>query len=203
MRIQIVYHSMHGPIKKMADAVAEGAREVEGADVRICRVEETLPDDVLKKMGAYETQKLFEKDPVCRVEDLKEADAVIFGSPTRFGNVTAQMRQFLDKTGGLWASGALVGKVGSAFTGSATQHGGQETTLITLYITMLHHGMAVAGLPYTYQGQMTLDEITGGSPYGASTISGGSAQREPSRNELEGARFQGRHVAMLAKRLSG
>lgn len=202
MIVQIVYHSMHGPIKKMADAVAEGARQVEGADVRICRVKETLPDEVLKKMAAYDTQKMFADDPVCTPDDLRKADAVIFGSPTRYGSVTAQMRQFLDSTGKLWASGALIGKVGSAFTGSATQHGGQESTILGLYTTLLHHGMVIAGLPYSFQKQMTLDEITGGSPYGASTISGGMAERMPSENELEGARFQGRHVAEIAKKLS-
>jgi NAD(P)H dehydrogenase (quinone) len=202
MIVQVVYHSMYGHTKKMADAVADGAREVNGAQVKVCRVKETLPDEVLKRMGAYEAQKMFAKDPVCAVEDLEKADAIIFGTPTRYGTATAQMRQFIDMTGGLWAKGALVGKVGSVFTSSATQHGGQESTILGMHTTLLHHGMVVVGLPYTFQGQMRLDEVTGGSPYGASTIAGGDGSRQPSANELAAARFQGKHVAQIAKKLS-
>ncbi|UCD02951.1 MAG: NAD(P)H:quinone oxidoreductase [Candidatus Aenigmatarchaeota archaeon] len=202
MKVLVAYHSMHGAIKKMADAVAEGAKSVKGSEVKICRVPETMPDEVLEKMGALEPQKMFAEDPVCTNDDLAESDAVIFGTPTRFGNMTAQMRAFLDATGGLWVKGALVGKVGSVFTGSGTQHGGQETTITSFHSTLLHQGMIIAGLPYSFQGQSTLDEITGGSPYGASTISGPSAERMPSKNELDGARYQGRYVAEIASKLA-
>lgn len=201
MIVRVVYHSLYGHTKRMADAVAEGAREVKGAQVKVCRVKETLPDEVLKKMGAYDAQKLFANDPVCTLEDLEKADAVIFGAPTRYGSVTAQMRQFMDMTGGLWAKGALVGKVGSVFTGSATQHGGQESTILSFHTSLLHHGMVIVGLPYAFKGQMRIDEVTGGSPYGASTITGGGGERMPSENELDAARFQGRHVAQIARKL--
>jgi NAD(P)H dehydrogenase (quinone) len=166
------------------------------------RVPETLPEDVLKKMGAFEAQKAFAHIPVCKVEELASADAILFGTPTRFGNMCGQMRQFLDATGQLWAKGALVGKVGSVFTSSATQHGGQESTLLSFHITLLHQGMIVVGLPYSFQGQMRIDEITGGSPYGASTIAGGQGERMPSENELAAARFQGKHVATIAVKLT-
>jgi len=203
MKVLIVFYSMYGHIHQMAEAVAEGAREVGGAEVILRRVPETLPGEVLEKMGALEAQKRFAHIPVADVEDLARADAVLFGTPTRFGNMCGQMRQFLDATGGLWAKGALVGKVGSVFTSSATQHGGQESTLLTFHVTLLHHGFAVVGLPYAFQGQMRIDEITGGSPYGASTIAGGDGSRMPSKNELAAARFQGKHVATLASRLAG
>jgi len=186
----------------MAGALAEGAKSVDGVEVDIRRVPETLPADVLEKMGAVEAQKAFEKIPICKVDELAAADAIIFGTPTRFGNMCGQMRQFLDATGQLWAEGALVGKVGSVFTSSATQHGGQESTILSFHITLLHHGMVVVGLPYSYQGQMRNDEITGGSPYGASTIAGTQGERVPSENELEAARFQGRHVASIASKLA-
>lgn len=202
MKVLIAYHSMHGPIKKMADAVAEGAKSVKGAEVKICRVKETLPDEVLEKMGALEPQKMFEQDPICTNEFLEHADAVIFGTPTRFGNMTAQMRAFMDATGQLWMTGALIGKVGSVFTGSATQHGGQESTILSFHNTLLHHGMLIAGLPYSFQDQMQLEEIAGASPYGASTISGPGAERMPSKRELEAAKFQGKHVAEIASKLS-
>lgn len=201
MNVLVVYYSMYGHIHRMAEAVKEGAGGVNGADVRICRVPETLPEEVLIKMGALETQKAQVHLPVCTLEDLVWADAIIFGAPTRFGNMCGQMRQFLDATGGLWAKGSLVGKVGSVFTSSATQHGGQESTILSFHINLLHHGMLIVGLPYTFTGQMRIDEITGGSPYGASTISGGDGKRLPSENELAAARFQGKHVAEIAARL--
>ena len=201
MKVLVVYYSTYGHVHKMAEAVAEGAKQVTGAEVALRRVPETLPPEVLEKMGAVEAQKTLSHIPVCTVDELAEADAVIFGSPTRFGNMCGQMRQFLDATGQLWAKGALVGKVGSVFTSSATQHGGQESTILTFHVTLLHHGFVVVGLPYAFQGQMTLDEISGGSPYGASTIAGGDGSRMPSENELEAARFQGRHVAEIASKL--
>ena len=201
MKVLIVYYSTYGHVHKMAEAVAEGVREIDGAEAILRRVPETLPEEVLEKMGAVEAQQSMSNVPICSVEELASADAVIFGTPTRFGNMCGQMRQFLDATGQLWAQGALVGKVGSVFTSSATQHGGQESTLLSFHITLLHHGFVIVGLPYTFQGQMRIDEITGGSPYGASTIAGGSGERMPSENELEAARFQGRHVATIASKL--
>lgn len=201
MKVLVVFYSVYGHIYQMAEAVAEGAREVEGAQVELRRVPETLPEDVLRKIGALEAQKAFTHVPVCTVAELPTADAIIFGTPTRFGNMCGQMRQFLDSTGALWAKGALVGKVGSVFTSSATQHGGQESTILSFHTTLLHHGMIIVGLPYTFQGQTRIDEITGGSPYGASTIAGGAGERLPSANELAAARFQGKHVAMLASKL--
>jgi len=201
MNVLIVYYSMYGHIHRMAEAVKEGAGSVSGADVRICRVPETLPEEVLEKMGALETQKSLAHVPVCKVGDLAAADAIIFGTPTRFGNMCGQMRQFLDATGGLWAKGALVGKVGSVFTSSATQHGGQESTILSFHFTLLHQGMVIVGLPYTFAGQMRIDEITGGSPYGASTIAGSDGKRMPSENELAAARFQGKLVAEIAAKL--
>jgi NAD(P)H dehydrogenase (quinone) len=203
MKVLVVFYSTYGHVYKMAGAVAEGVKKVAGAEVDIRRVPETLPSEVLEKMGAVEAQKAFAHIPECTVDELAQADAVIFGTPTRFGNMCGQMRQFLDATGQLWANGSLVGKVGSVFTSSATQHGGQESTLLTFHVTLLHHGFVVVGLPYAFQGQMRVDEITGGSPYGASTIAGGDGSRTPSENELEGARFQGRHVAEIATKLSG
>ena len=202
MKVLIVFYSTYGHIYKMAEAVAEGAKAVAGAEVEIRRVPETLPPDVLEKMGALEAQKALSHVPVCTVEELAQADAVVFGTPTRFGNMCGQMRQFLDATGSLWAEGALVGKVGSVFASSATQHGGQESTILTFHVTLLHHGFVVVGLPYAFQGQMRIDEITGGSPYGASTIAGGDGSRMPSENELDAARFQGRHVAEIAAKLA-
>lgn len=202
MKILVVYYSMYGHIHHMAGAIAEGAMEVKGVKAELRRVPETLPDEVLKKMGAFDAQKAFASVPVCTVEELATADAIIFGTPTRFGNMCGQMRQFLDATGGLWMNGALVGKVGSVFTSSATQHGGQESTILSFHTTLLHQGMVIVGLPYSFQGQMRIDEITGGSPYGASTISGGKGERLPSANELSAARFQGKHVATIAAKLA-
>ena len=202
MKVLVVYYSTYGHVYKMAEAVAEGVKQVGGAEVELRRVPETLPQEVLEKMGAVEAQKAFSHVPVCTVDELAQADAVIFGTPTRFGNMCGQMRQFLDATGQLWANGSLVGKVGSVFTCSATQHGGQESTILTFHVTLLHHGFVVVGLPYAFQGQMTLDEISGGSPYGASTIAGGDGSRMPSENELDAARFQGKHVAEIALKLA-
>ncbi len=202
MNVLVVFYSTYGHIYKMAEAIAEGVKEVEGAEVELRRVPETLPQEVLEKMGAVEAQKAFAHIPAATVDELAAADAIIFGTPTRFGNMIGQMRQFLDATGQLWAQGALVGKVGSVFTSTATQHGGQESTLLSFHTTLLHHGMVIAGLPYAFQGQMRVDEITGGSPYGASTIAGGQGERMPSENELAAARFQGKYVADLAKKLS-
>jgi NAD(P)H dehydrogenase (quinone) len=202
MKILVLFYSMYGHVYRMAEAVAEGAREVNGADVELMRVPETLPPAVLEKMGAVEPQAAFAQIPVAAPEDLALADAVIFGTPTRFGNMCGQMRQFLDATGQLWAQGKLVGKVGSVFTSTATQHGGQESTILSFHITLLHHGFVIVGLPYAFQGQMRNDEITGGSPYGASTVAGTSGERTPTENELAGARFQGRHVAAIAAKLA-
>jgi NAD(P)H dehydrogenase (quinone) len=202
MKVLVVFYSMYGHIYRMAEAIAEGAHEVKGAQVELRRVPETLPEEALKKMGAIEAQKAFAHVPVCTVDELATADAIIFGTPTRFGNMVGQMRQFLDATGGLWSKGALVGKVGSVFASSATQHGGQESTILSFHITLLHQGMVVVGLPYAFQGQMRMDEITGGSPYGASTITGGKGERMPSENELAAARFQGKHVATIAAKLA-
>lgn len=197
-KVLVLYYSSYGHIEAMAEAVAEGAREA-GAQVTIKRVPETAPVEVAQKAGF----KLDQKAPVATVDELKDYDAIIFGSGTRFGNVTSQLRSFMDQTGGLWFTGALVGKVGSVFTSSATQHGGQESTILTFIPTLLHHGMVVVGLPYAFQGQTGLDEIKGGSPYGASTITGGDGARFPSAVELEGARYQGRHVAGIAAKLHG
>ncbi len=203
MKILIVYYSTYGHVHQMAEAMAEGARQVQDAEVELRRVPETLPDEILEKMGALEAQKAFAHIPVCTVEELASADAIIFGTPTRFGNMCGQMRQFLDATGQLWSEGALVGKVGSVFASTATQHGGQESTLLSFHVSLLHQGMVIVGLPYAFQGQMRNDEITGGSPYGATTIAGTSGERMPSRNELDAARFQGKHVATIAGKLRG
>jgi NAD(P)H dehydrogenase (quinone) len=196
-KVLVLYYSSYGHIEQMANAVAEGARAA-GAEAVVKRVPELVPEEIAKKAGI----KLDQAAPIATVDELPQYDAIVFGTPTRFGNMTAQMRNFLDQTGGLWATGKLVGKVGSVFTSSATQHGGQESTILTFIPTLLHHGMVVVGLPYAFQGQMGLDEIKGGSPYGASTIAGGDGSRQPSAVELEGARFQGRHVAAIAAKLS-
>jgi NAD(P)H dehydrogenase (quinone) len=202
MKTLILFYSTYGHVYRMAEAVAEGARRVPGNEVILRRVPETLPEEVLVKMGALDAQKAFAEVPVVALEELEAADAILFGTPTRFGNMAGQMRQFLDSTGGLWAKGALVGKVGGVFAGSATQHGGQESTILSFHTTLLHHGMVIVGLPYAFAGQTRIDEITGGSPYGASTIAGGQGQRLPSENELAGARFQGEHTAKIAARLA-
>jgi NAD(P)H dehydrogenase (quinone) len=196
-KVLVLYYSTYGHVERMAEAAAEGARSA-GAEVDVKRVPELMPPDVAQKAGA----KLDQKAPVATPAELADYDAIIVGTPTRYGRVTAQMANFWDQTGGLWASGALVGKVGSAFTSTATQHGGQEMTLFSTITTLLHHGMIVVGLPYAAAGQMRLDEITGGSPYGASTIAGGKGQRKPSENELELMHWQGRHVAEIAAKLA-
>jgi len=197
-RILVLYHSTYGHIEAMAEAVAEGARSVEGAVVDIRRVPELVPEELARQSG----YKLDQAAPVATVDELGDYDAVIVGAGTRYGTAASQMRNFLDQTGGIWMKGGLVGKVGSAFTSTATQHGGQETTLIGLIQTLLHHGMIIAGLPYAWAGQQRMDEITGGSPYGATTITGGDGARMPSENELEGARWQGRYVAETARKLT-
>ena len=196
-KVLVLYYSSYGHIEQMAYAVAEGAYSA-GAQVSVKRVPELVPADVAKASGF----KVDQKAPIATVDELPNYDAIIFGSGTRFGNVTAQLRNFMDQTGGLWMKGALVGKVGSVFTASATQHGGQESTILTFIPTLLHQGMVVVGLPYAFQGQMGLDEIKGGSPYGASTITGGDGSRQPSAIELEAARYQGRHVAHIAAKLA-
>jgi NAD(P)H dehydrogenase (quinone) len=202
-RILVVYYSMLGHIHRMAEAVVEGVGGVEGAEVTLCRVPETLSEEILRKAGAWEIQQEMAHVPECAVDELAAPDGIIFGTPTRFGNMCGQMRQFLDATGPLWAKHSLVGKVGSVFTSSNSQHGGQESTILSFHLTLLHHGMVVVGLPYTFEGQRRMDEITGGSPYGASTIVGPDTKRMPSENELEAARFQGRRVAGITLRLVG
>lgn len=203
MKISVIFHSIYGHVWRMAGAMAEGARSVEGAEVRLLQVQETLSDEIIGKMGATEAKKQFAHVPVATLNDLSEADAVIFGTPTRFGNMSAQMRAFLDSTGGLWMKGALIGKVGSVFASTATQHGGQESTILSFHTTLLHHGMIIVGLPYSEKRQMSMNEITGGSPYGATTIASPDGSRLPSENELAMARFQGAHVASITRRLSG
>ena len=197
-KVLVLYYSSYGHIEKMAEAVAAGAREA-GAQVDIKRVPETAPVEVAK--AAY--FKLDQDAPIAKVEDLADYDAVILGIPTRFGRMPAQMAAFLDQAGGLWASGKLNGKVGSVFASTATQHGGQETTLFSGITNLLHFGMVIVGLPYSFPGQMKLDEVTGGAPYGATTITGGDGSRQPSANELAGARYQGRVIAETAKKLHG
>jgi NAD(P)H dehydrogenase (quinone) len=197
-KVLVLYYSTYGHVEALAGAVATGARSVPGAQVTVKRVPELVPEDVARQAGV----KLDQAAPVATPEELADYDAVIFGTPTRFGNMAAQMRNFLDQTGGLWAKGALIGKVGSAFASTASQHGGQESTLLSLHTTLLHHGMVVVGLPYSAQGLLRLDEVTGGTPYGATTIAGGKGERQPSANELELARFQGKHVTEIAAALT-
>ena len=197
-KVLVLYSSSYGHIEQMAEAVAEGAREV-GAEVDIKRVPELVPPDIAAKSHF----KLDQKAPVAAVADLANYDAIIVGTGTRFGRMSSQMANFLDQAGGLWAKGALHGKVGGAFTSTATQHGGQETTLFTIITNLLHFGMVIVGMDYGHAGQMTLDEVTGGSPYGATTITGGDGSRQPSDNELAGARYQGRKIAETAKKLHG
>jgi NAD(P)H dehydrogenase (quinone) len=203
VKVQIVFHSLYTHVYRLAEAVAEGAREVPGAEVLLAQVAETLPPEVLEKMGAVEAKKTFAHVPLADPNALADADAIILGSPTRYGSATAQMQAFLDATGGLWVKGSLIGKVGGAFTSTASQHGGQETTLVHMHTFFYHQGMVVAGVPYAARELLNLDEITGGSPYGASTIAGPRGERTPTANELAIARFQGRHVAQLAAKLCG
>ena len=197
-KVLVLYYSSYGHVETMAKAVAEGAAGVAGTDVTVKRVPELMPEDVARNAGV----KLDQEAPIAKPEELADYDAIVFGTPTRFGNMAAQMRNFLDQTGGLWMKGALIGKVGSAFVSTATQHGGQETTLTSFHTTLLHQGMVIVGLPYSCQEQMTLDEIAGGSPYGATTIAAGDGGRQPSEKELSMARFQGRHVAEIAAKLA-
>ncbi len=201
-KIYIVFYSMYGHIYRMAEAVAEGAREVKGAEVTLFQVPELVPEAALESSGAAAARKAFRHVPVIQPAQLAEADALIFGTPTRFGNMCAQMRNLLDQTGKLWAEGKLVGKVGSVFTSTATQHGGQETTISSFHNTLLHHGMIVVGVPYSEQRLLEMGEVSGGTPYGASTLAGGDGSRMPSENELAIARFQGRHVAGITLKLA-
>lgn len=201
-KIKIIFHSLYGHVYELAQAIAAGAREVPGAEVELFQVPETLPEAVLAKMGALEAKKTFVHVPVADPKTLGEADAILFGTGTRFGSASAQMQAFFDATGGLWAQGALIGKVGGVFTSTATQHGGQETTLQSMQTFLLHHGMVVVGVPYAAQEQTAMHEITGGSPYGSTTITGPKGDRRPSVNELAVARFQGRHAATIAAKLS-
>jgi NAD(P)H dehydrogenase (quinone) len=196
-KVLVLYYSSYGHIEKMASAVAEGAREG-GADVVVKRVPEIVPEEMAERSGF----KLEQAAPVGTVDELADYDAIIIGTPTRFGNMAAQMKSFLDQTGSLWAQGKLIGKVGAVFTSTATQHGGQESTILSTHTVLLHQGMVIVGLPYSFQGQMGVSEVTGGSPYGASTIAGGDGSRQPSDNELAGARYQGRHVAQIAAKLA-
>jgi NAD(P)H dehydrogenase (quinone) len=192
---------MYGHVYQLAEAVAEGAREVPDTQVSLYQVPELVPDEALEKSGAKAAREAFADIPIAEPAQLAEADAIIFGTPTRFGNMAAQMRNFLDQTGQLWFNGALVGKVGSVFASTATQHGGQETTITSFHSTLLHHGMIVVGVPYTVQELLNMDEITGGTPYGATTLAGADGSRQPTENELAIARFQGKHVAQIARKL--
>jgi NAD(P)H:quinone oxidoreductase type IV len=201
MKVQVIFYSMYGHVYRLAEAVAEGARQVAGAEVSLFQVPELVPDAVLEKSGAKAAREAFAHVPVAKVEQLAEADALLFGTPTRFGNMCAQMRNFFDQTGGLWVKGALVGKVGSVFTSTGTQHGGQETTITSFHSTLLHQGMIIVGVPYTCQQLVNMAEITGGSPYGAGTMAGTDGKRQPSENELAIGRFQGKHVAEIARKL--
>lgn len=198
-KLLVLYYSMYGHIETMARAVAEGAGKVSGTEVNIKRVPELIPEDKARQAGV----KLDQAAPIASVDELSDYDAIIFGTPTRFGNMCAQMRNFLDQTGKHWMNGSLIGKVGSVFTSTATQHGGQETTITSFHTTLLHHGMIIVGVPYSCQALMNMKEISGGSPYGASTLAGGDGSRQPSENELEIARFQGEHVAKVAQRQAG
>jgi NAD(P)H:quinone oxidoreductase type IV len=200
-KVQVIFYSMYGHVYKMAEAVVAGARDA-GAQVQLYQVAELVADETLERMGAKAARQVFAHVPLAKPEQMTEADAIIFGTPTRFGNMCAQMRNFLDQTGQLWLKGALVGKVGSVFTSTATQHGGQETTLTSFHSTLLHHGMIIVGVPYTESGLMYMDDITGGTPYGASTLAKGDGSRQPSENELKIARFQGRHVSEVAAKLA-
>jgi NAD(P)H dehydrogenase (quinone) len=203
MKALVLYYSMFGHVWTMAKAVAEGVAEVDGAEVVVKRVPETLSDDVIEKMGATASIKAQADVPVADRHELADYDLLCFGTPTRYGNYVAQMGHFIDGTVSLWSQGALIGKVGTVFTSTATQHGGQESTILGFHTFLYHQGMVVTGLPYAFQGQMTLEEITGCSPYGASTIAGGDGSRQPTENELAGARFQGSHAARIAVKLAG
>lgn len=201
-KVYVVFYSMYGHVHQLAEAVVQGAREVPGAEVKLFQVPELVPEEALARTGAKQARDAFAQVPVIEPDQLAEADAIIFGTPTRFGNMCAQMRQFLDRTGQLWLRGGLVGKVGSVFTSTASQHGGQETTITSFHTTLLHHGMIIVGVPYAEQRLVVMDEVSGGTPYGASTLAGADGSRQPSENELAIARYQGRHVAQIAARLA-
>jgi len=203
MKVLVVFYSTYGHVYRMAEAVAEGARQVAGAEVSLFQVAELMPSDALAKSGADKARQAFAHVPVADPKNLADADAILFGTPTRFGNMAAQMRNFLDQTGGLWMNGALIGKVGSVFTSTGTQHGGQETTITSFHTTLLHQGMVIVGVPYSCKELVNMSEITGGSPYGAGTLAGTDGSRQPTANELAIARFQGRHVAEITNRLVG
>ncbi len=197
-KVLVLYYSSYGHVETMAGAVAEGAREVAGTEVTVKRVPELMPEEVAKNAGV----KLDQAAPIAEPGELADYDAIIFGTPTRFGNMASQMRNFLDQTGGLWMKGALIGKVGSVFASTGTQHGGQETAITSFHTTLLHQGMVIVGVPYSCAGLTNMDEITGGTPYGATTLAGGDGSRQPSENELDIARFQGEHVARVAAKLA-
>lgn len=201
IKVQVIFYSMYGHVYRMAEAVVEGVKQVPGAEVSLYQVPELIPDDVLEKYGAKAARASFAKIPVATVDQLAHAHALIFGTPTRFGNMAAQMRNFLDQTGGLWAKGTLIGKIGSVFASTATQHGGQETTITSFHSTLLHHGMVIVGVPYGESGLSHMSDITGGTPYGATTLAGTDGSRHPSENELKIARYQGKHVAEIATKL--
>ncbi len=201
VKVQVIFYSMYGHVHQMAEAIAAGAREVTGAEVGLYQVPELMSDEIIEKSGAKAARASFAHIPVATPGQLADADAIIFGTPTRFGNMAAQMRNFLDQTGGLWAKGALVGKVGSVFSSTSSQHGGQETTITSFHNTLIHHGMIVVGVPYAIPEMSNMAEISGGTPYGATTITGSDGRRQPSENELTIARFQGRHVTEITKRL--
>ncbi len=203
IKVQVVFYSTYGHVYRMAEAVADGARQVAGAEVSLWQVPELMPEEALVKSGAKVARAAFATIPMAKPEQLAEADAILFGTPTRFGVMAAQMKNFLDQTGGLWAKGALVNKIGSVFGSTATQHGGQETTLTSFHTLLLHHGMIVVGVPYAAQELMNMGEITGGTPYGATTLAGHDGSRQPSANELAIARFQGKHVAGIAAKMKG
>ncbi len=200
-KIQIVFYSMYGHVYKLAEAVAEGARQIKNTEVIIYQVPELMPEEALEKSGAKEARKAFAHIPIAKPDDLAKADAIIFGTPTRFGNMCAQMRNFLDQTGQLWLKGTFVGKIGSVFASTGTQHGGQETTITSFHSTLFHLGMVVVGVPYSEQRLMNMEEITGGTPYGATTLANTDGSRQPSENELAIARFQGKHVAEITQKL--
>ena len=202
-KILVVFYSTYGHVYELAKEIAAGAKELEGVEVKILQVPELMPEETLKQIGADKARAAFAHIPIAEPDDLRDADAIIFGTPTRFGNMAAQMRNFLDRTGQLWFQGALIGKVGSVFVSTATQHGGHETTITSFHTTLLHHGMVIVGVPYSCAEQMNMDEITGGSPYGAGTLAGLKGERTASNNERTIARFQGRHVATVAAKLAG
>ena len=202
VKVQVIFYSMYGHVFKMAEAVVAGAKQVPGAEVSLYQVTELVPDEVLEKYGAKAARATFAHVPFAKVEQLPEADAIIFGTPTRFGNMAAQMRNFLDQTGPLWMKGSLIGKVGSVFASTASQHGGQETTITSFHSTLLHHGMVIVGVPYSESGLVYMDNVTGGTPYGATTLAGPDGSRQPSENELKIARYQGKHVAEIAAKLA-